>query len=206
MEEWREQYHSTHGAIQESRHVFIDSGFSYLLPSIEEKPLRILEFGFGTGLNALLTCLESNKFESPVHYTGIEAFPVSEDELKVLNYCDLLGTGHEIFKKLHEVSWEVDAEVNTNFTLKKIRTRFESFNSDCKFHIIYYDAFGARVQPELWTREFFEKIYSLLEKDGILVTYSSKGSVRRAMTEIGYEVERLQGPPGKRHMLRASKK
>ncbi|NNL80024.1 MAG: tRNA (5-methylaminomethyl-2-thiouridine)(34)-methyltransferase MnmD [Flavobacteriaceae bacterium] len=205
IEDWKEQYHSMHGAIQESEHVFINSGLKQCLNIIDSDPIKILEFGFGTGLNALLTFQEIERHTIDVEYTTIEAYPISEEEIAALNYSDLLGMGSDVLLSFHNAEWEKDVKLSPSFTLRKTKSHFQSFHSEDRFTLVYYDAFGARVQPELWERSIFEKIYNLLEVDGILVTYSSKGSVRRAMEDIGFKVERLKGPPGKRHMLRASK-
>ncbi|MBT8269447.1 MAG: tRNA (5-methylaminomethyl-2-thiouridine)(34)-methyltransferase MnmD [Bacteroidia bacterium] len=205
IEDWKEQYHSMHGAIQESEHVFINSGLKQCLNIIDSDPIKILEFGFGTGLNALLTFQEIERHTIDVEYTTIEAYPISEEEIAALNYSDLLGMGSDVLLSFHNAEWEKDVKLSPSFTLRKTNCQFQSFHSEDRFTLVYYDAFGARVQPELWERSIFEKIYNLLEVDGILVTYSSKGSVRRAMEDIGFKVERLKGPPGKRHMLRASK-
>ena len=203
IEDWNEQYHSMHGAVQESVHVFINSGLKHFQESWTDGPIKILEFGFGTGLNALLTCLEADQSEFQIAYSSIEAFPVSEVEINSLNYDRLLKDSNEYFVSLHEAPWETEVRITPNFSLRKVNSEFKNFRSNSKFNLIYYDAFGARVQPELWTKAVFETIFKLMDKNAVLVTYSSKGSVRRAMEEIGYQVERLKGPPGKRHMLRA---
>ncbi|MBT8254732.1 MAG: tRNA (5-methylaminomethyl-2-thiouridine)(34)-methyltransferase MnmD [Flavobacteriaceae bacterium] len=205
IEEWQEQYHSTHGAIQESQHVFIDNGLIYYVRSKNMSSVTILEYGFGTGLNALMTRLTAQELKINIDYTGLEAFPVQENELEELNYPEQLNIDPADFDKLHETQWDQPLSISPDFMLHKQNVYFEHFKSDKRFDIIYYDAFGARVQPELWTKEIFEKIYEHLKEEGIMVTYSSKGSVRRALESIGFKVERLKGPPGKRHMLRASK-
>ncbi|MFY7671319.1 tRNA (5-methylaminomethyl-2-thiouridine)(34)-methyltransferase MnmD [Tenacibaculum sp. MEBiC06402] len=197
---WNEQYHSKHGAIQEAYHVFIKHG----LTNINLDEISILEIGFGTGLNCFITYLESEK---KIKYVGVEAYPVSEEEIKKLNYVSELKAekNQNIFEKIHEVSWESEHRIDENFFLTKRQQFFKDISDSDAFNLIYFDAFGARVQPELWTEEVFKKIFIALKKEGVLVTYSAKGSVRRAMEAVGFTVERLPGPPGKREMLRATK-
>lgn len=205
IEEWKEQYHSTHGAVQEAEHVFINAGLQWISDKIEERPIRLLEFGFGTGLNALLTIQKCEELNLSLDYSTIEAFPVSEEEVLAMNYDEQIRFSKLQLHDLYALPWEVENELFPSIRFHKIRARFEDFRTDETFHLVYYDAFGARVQPELWEKAIFKSIFEILVPGGGLVTYSSKGSVRRAMEEIGYKVERLQGPPGKRHMLRASK-
>lgn len=201
IEEWNEQYHSVHGAIQEAYHVFINMGLSLF----SNQQVNILEIGFGTGLNALITILESQKKQLTIFYEGVEAFPVLMEEIRQLNYTEQLQAQQELFEQLHSCDWEVPCNLTPNFVLTKRQQRIEEINDKARFDLIYFDAFGARVQPELWTVEVFEKMYFALKGKGILVTYAAKGSVRRALQEAGFEVERLPGPPGKREMLRAQK-
>ncbi|TXG35211.1 tRNA (5-methylaminomethyl-2-thiouridine)(34)-methyltransferase MnmD [Seonamhaeicola maritimus] len=211
--EWNEQYHSKHGAIQEAYHVFIKHGLHYYGQSntetvhIEEplNSLSILEIGFGTGLNALITLLESEKLKTKVDYVGVEAYPISQEEVSGLNYASELNSDRLIFDKLHEVSWEEKHQISDQFSLKKQKKFFDEIKEKEVYNIIYFDAFGARVQPELWTEYIFKKMYDALKENGVLVTYSAKGSVRRAMQSVGFTVEKLPGPPGKREMLRAAK-
>lgn len=204
IKEWDEQYHSKHGAIQEAYHVFIDSGLSLF----KDQELSILEIGFGTGLNAFITFLEAEKRGLNINYTGVEAYPVASEELQQLNYISELKA--ESFSKdfhlLHSSSWEKEIVISDLFTLRKEQKDFAELEMQDMFNLIYFDAFGARVQPELWTETIFKKMYSALKDEGVLVTYSAKGSVRRAMQIVGFTVERLPGPPGKREMLRATKK
>ncbi len=211
LPEWDEQYHSKHGAIQEAYHVFIKHGLYHFYNSdgVPESPKRIsiLEIGFGTGLNAFITLLEAEKSDMNIHYVGVEGYPVSMEEINQLNYTETLKSIHEVglFDKLHSVSWEEQQNITPNFSLKKQKKLFHHIEADNKYDVIYFDAFGARVQPELWTEVIFQKMYNALKDGGVLVTYSAKGSVRRAMQDVGFTVERLPGPPGKREMLRATK-
>lgn len=197
---WNEQYHSKHGAIQEAYHVFIKHGLEHV--NLEE--ISILEIGFGTGLNCFITYLETKK---DIEYVGVEAYPVAEEEIEKLNYVSELKAekNADIFKKIHNVSWKETHQIDRGFTLEKREQFFKDITDSDTFNLIYFDAFGARVQPELWTETIFEKMFSALRKDGVLVTYAAKGSVRRAMESVGFTVERLPGPPGKREMLRATK-
>ncbi|EIJ37255.1 hypothetical protein JoomaDRAFT_0195 [Galbibacter orientalis DSM 19592] len=203
-----EHYHSKHGAIQEAYHVFLKSGFFPFLKNNKIEELSILEIGFGTGLNAFITFIEAENLEVKVKYDGVEAYPVSMEEVKLLNYVEELKVldKQSIFLKMHESEWETYQFISENFQLKKRKQFFDEIENINTFNLIYFDAFGARVQPELWEVSIFQKMYNALKANGVLVTYAAKGSVRRAMQEVGFEVERLPGPPGKREMLRAVKK
>ncbi len=205
--EWNEHYHSIHGAIQEANHVFIKHGLLFFKESFPEtKPINILEIGFGTGLNAFITLLEAKKLNLEIDYIGVEAFPISSEELETMNYSEQLEVdGTDAFKKLHQVTWEEKHQITPYFQLTKQKKTFFDIEDRGQFDLIYFDAFGARVQPELWTETIFQKMYDALKTNGMLVTYSAKGSVRRAMLATGFQVEKLPGPPGKREMLRAIK-
>ena len=206
--EWNEQYHSKHGAIAEAQHVFIKTGLHHFLSQKSKDvkvPLAILEIGFGTGLNAFLTLLEAKNLSVKIEYTGVEAYPISVSEISELNYASLLGESIGIFQKMHESTWEIPSEISDNFQLTKKKKLFSEIKAVEAFHLIYFDAFGARVQPDLWTEVIFTIMYKALLPKGVLVTYAAKGSVRRAMQAVGFIVERLPGPPGKREMLRATK-
>lgn len=198
LSEFDETYHSRHGAIQESMHVFIENG----LKSINKKNIKILEFGFGTGLNAFMTLINSK--EKQIEYVGIEKFPLDKTLLNQLNYAKSKEE-HALFEKIYSADWNKKVAINVSFTLEKIKVDFLKFLSDEKFDIIYFDAFAPRVQPELWTKEIFEKAFNLLDKEGILVTYCAKGVVKRTLKEVGFEVISLPGPPGKREMTKAVK-
>ncbi|MEY8848491.1 tRNA (5-methylaminomethyl-2-thiouridine)(34)-methyltransferase MnmD [Psychroserpens sp. XS_ASV72] len=208
IEEWNEQYHSVHGSINEAIHVYIKHGLLFYYTEFHnaQNPISVLEVGFGTGLNAILSLKESEALNIMVDYTGVEAYPVSHSELEQLNYIEALNLDAAIFNVLHEVPWETKQQITNNFLLTKQQKTFDKISESERYDVIYYDAFGARVQPELWTEEMFEKMFKTLKPDGVLVTYSAKGSVKRALTSVGFEIERLKGPPGKRHMLRAIKR
>lgn len=202
LPQWGEQYHSMHGALQEAYHVFIRQG----LDLFSSRPLDLLEIGFGTGLNALITLAEAPGRSLIIRYTGLEAYPVKEEEWKQLEYQRLpvKDTSLEAhFEQLHRAPWDKDFQVTSTFTLHKKNIDICDFESPPAFDLVYFDAFGARVQPELWTEVIFQRMYRALRPGGYLVTYSAKGSVRRAMQKAGFTVERLPGPPGKREMLRA---
>ncbi|TCK68718.1 tRNA U34 5-methylaminomethyl-2-thiouridine-forming methyltransferase MnmC [Winogradskyella wandonensis] len=210
IEDWNEQYHSIHGAINEANHVFIKHGllfYSECISKSHSKPINILEIGFGTGLNAFLTLIEAEKLKKTINYVGVEAYPVRQDEIDVLNYFDLISTQHQTeFELLHTSPWDEVIAVSKYFQLKKEEKFFKDISAISEFDIVYFDAFGARVQPELWTEDIFRLMYHTMKPNSVLVTYSAKGSVRRAMQSVGFEVERLEGPPNKRHMLRAIKR
>ncbi len=213
--EWNEHYHSVHGAIQEANHVFIKHGLLFFVASLVGLKLSknqihhnisILEIGFGTGLNTFITLLEAEKRKLNIDYFGVEAFPISTEELQALNYPEQLKENtDEIFHKIHQSPWDECQAITPQFSLTKQKKFFDAIDDKEAFDIIYFDAFGARVQPELWTELIFKAMYEALKPNGLLVTYSAKGSVRRAMQSVGFQVEKLPGPPGKREMLRANK-
>ncbi|AEH00112.1 tRNA (5-methylaminomethyl-2-thiouridine)(34)-methyltransferase MnmD [Lacinutrix sp. 5H-3-7-4] len=204
--EWNEQYHSTHGAIQEAKHVYIKHGLAFFmeLKSINKKEVSILEIGFGTGLNAFLTAIEAQKSNLKINYTGVEGFPVLKKELKQLNYAN--NTEEQLlFNAIHDAKWESYYEVSKNFIIKKQNKNFNVIDDVALYDVIYFDAFGPRVQPELWTQPIFNAMYNAVSKTGVLVTYCAQGHARRAMITAGFKVAKVEGPPGKRHMLRAIK-
>lgn len=202
--EWDESYHSKHGAIQEAYHVFIKNGLDTFKNGSK---ISILEIGFGTGLNCFITFLECQKRNLIIDYVGIEAFPLVSKELKQLNYVEKLAAQRQrsIFENMHSSPWEKQYEIERGFSLLKRNQNFTTISNEDEYDLIYFDAFGPRVQPELWTEEIFGKMFVSLCQNGRLVTYSAKGSVRRGMTSVGFTVEKLPGPPGKREMLRAWK-
>jgi tRNA U34 5-methylaminomethyl-2-thiouridine-forming methyltransferase MnmC len=210
LSEWNEHYHSKHGAIQEAYHVFIQHGlYHFYHPKLdsESKHISILEVGFGTGLNAFITMLEAEKLGLNINYVGVEAFPIEMDEVLELNYPTQLSVEDkaDVFRNLHETAWGLPHIISNNFKLTKRQLDFLKIKDINNYNLIYFDAFGARVQPELWTKSVFKKMYIALKINGVLVTYSAKGSVRRAMKEVGFKVEKCPGPPGKREMLKAIK-
>lgn len=203
--ELNETYHSVHGAVQESVHVFIKMGLELLIDH-GLKNISILEIGFGTGLNALLTVRESLKHpDLTIQYTSLEAYPLPEEIWSKLNYTDSIGL-KEYFQKLHQSNWNIPEQILPNFTLFKQQQTFQQvvFESN-KIDLIYYDAFAPSKQPELWTMEMLSKVVSTLKQKGVFVTYCAKGQLKRDLKALGFTVETLEGPPGKKEMVRAVK-
>lgn len=203
IEEWDECYHSRFGAIQEAQHVFIKNGLSLF----ENSSISILEIGFGTGLNAFITFLESKRLKQTIDYTGVEAYPVSAEEVLLMNYIPELNAENEnaIFEKMHECNWEEPISLRDDFVFAKRKQFFADIDDIEKFDLIYFDAFGFDAQPELWSTAIFKKMHDALKPKGVLVTYAARGVVKRSMIEVGFTVEKLAGPPGKREMFRARK-
>lgn len=169
---------------------------------------QVLEIGFGTGLNALLTLIEADKHKNRIYYTALELYPLDEKETVQLNYCGLLELpGYQTgFERMHACGWEEMFEITQYFRLTKLQCDLLDYSSDNLYSVIYFDAFAPAAQPELWTKEVFEKLYNMMVPGGVLVTYCSKGDVRRAMQSAGFTVEKLKGPLGKREMLRGWKR
>jgi len=197
-------YHSKHGAIQESRHVFIQAGWQYVIDQSQQQAIAILEMGFGTGLNALLTLQQAAEHNRAVYYQSLELYPLPVEQALQLNYGDSLHMQQEL-QQLHEAAWNEDVHINDHFVLHKSNVSLLDFIANRSFDLIYYDAFAPAAQPELWTPSVFEKLFALLNPNSILVTYCSKSDVRRAMIAAGFIVEKIPGPMGKREMLRAMK-
>jgi tRNA U34 5-methylaminomethyl-2-thiouridine-forming methyltransferase MnmC len=200
-------YHSLHGALQESGHVFIRAGFQHLLRLQQPPVLHILEMGFGTGLNALLTVHEGALLQQPVVYHTIEQYPLALAQAAALNYPQQMQEPllQPTFLQLHICPWNTDVAVTPLFTLHKHATDIQQLQTQQQFHLIYYDAFAPAAQPELWTQELFTQLFQLLLPGGMLVTYCSKSYVRKNMLAAGFTVEKIPGPPRKREMLRATK-
>ena len=200
-------YHSKHGAIQESMHVFIGAGLHYMMQKdATRKRLRILEMGFGTGLNALLTLQETLRTGMEISYQTLEAFPLEASIYNQLNYCHQLQAPElqPLFLQLHTCSWNQPHQLTPGFSFSKQLTSLQQFSRSEPVDLIFYDAFAPSVQPELWTTEIFRTLHNMLSPDGILTTYCSKGDVRRAMMAAGFSIEKIPGPPGKREMVRAT--
>lgn len=198
-------YHSRFGAITESAHVFIAAGLRY--KAVVQREMAILETGFGTGLNAFMSWLEAERRNLQVRYVGLETFPVGEEEAQLLNYADLLGVPDRAadFLTLHRCAWNQDHQLSEHFHFRKEQTLIEIFEAQEAFDVIYFDAFAPQAQPELWTSEVFGRMYRALRPEGVLVTYCAQGEFKRTLKQAGLQVERLQGPPGKREMTRANK-
>ncbi len=206
-EQFKEHYHSIHGAEQESQLIYIDYGLKARLNTLQEepkRPLKILEMGFGTGLNAWLSLLLADKQDCPIHYTTIEKYPISFETAQSLHYAK--GSAEqELFARLHQAEWNKDVIITPNFTIKKLALDLLDFNAnDESFDLIYFDAFSPETQAELWDEKIFQHLASICKKGAILTTYCAKGEVRRRLQRSGFTVERLEGPIGKREVLRAS--
>ncbi|WP_106915987.1 tRNA (5-methylaminomethyl-2-thiouridine)(34)-methyltransferase MnmD [Chryseobacterium aurantiacum] len=202
-----ENYHSHHGALQEAEHVFIKNGLNL----INDCEINILELGFGTGLNVLVTINEYLKTDKNhvINYFSLEKYPINESEVKDLAYFELFDNPElkNIYQKIHLADWEKPVEIISGFNLKKIECDFFDLKDiDLpKINLVYFDCFGARVQPDLWEKPLFEMVSDKMAINGLLTTYSSKGSVRRILQELNFNVEKKQGPPGKREMINAVK-
>ena len=198
---WNEHYHSTHGAIAEAKHVYIKNGLDF----VQSEDLSIFEMGFGTGLNAFLTYLNGLQNKRIINYYALENEPLPIELVSELDYVKSLNAVAEesIFYKFHTCSWNVVNDISSCFRLFKIHDAFEDYIFKTSFDLVYYDAFGFRVQPELWQKEVFEKLVKQINNGGVLVTYCAKGKVKRILKSLGMHVESLAGPPGKREMIRA---
>jgi len=200
-----QSYHSTHGAITESQHIFIRDGLDYYKP---KRKIKILEIGFGTGLNALLSLNYARKKKINIDYYTIEKYPITEEEYRLLNYADLIkGINQQDFIELHKIPWNKQIQIIDNFSIykspmdiKKLQLKKETFG------VVFFDAFSPDKQPELWSEKVFKEIYHSLTTGGVLTTYSVKGDVKRAMKSVGFAIEKIPGPKGKREILRAIKK
>jgi tRNA U34 5-methylaminomethyl-2-thiouridine-forming methyltransferase MnmC len=193
-----EHYHSVNGAIQESLHVYINAGFN----QCRKKTVLVLELGFGTGLNAFLTALEAEKQKVKVVYTALEKYPLTLEIIRQLNYSE---QDSDLFNQIHALDWGKSVSLTSFFTLHKIKTDFRDYDYSGNYDVVYYDAFAPDKQPDVWPQELFDAIYASLHPEGIITTYCAKGMIRRRMKQSGFTVERIQGPPGKREMLRARK-
>lgn len=201
-----EHYHSTHGAYNEAMHVFVDMGLNHINRS-HESPIKLLEIGFGTGLNALLTLRWANENSIAIDYCGVEKYPVDFEQAIQMDYLSIydLKAYTKGFELMHTSEIGEKLSISDNFKLNKVKCDFRDIKDENEFDLIFYDAFGPRVQGDLWRLDMFERMYLALKANGVLVTYCAKGQVRRDMQTAGFTVERLPGPPGKREMLRATK-
>jgi tRNA U34 5-methylaminomethyl-2-thiouridine-forming methyltransferase MnmC len=204
--ELNEHYHSTHGALTESLHVFIRSGLECFAGREE---ISIFEAGFGTGLNAFLTALSARRLGLKVRYFTLEKYPVDPQMVKLLNYPDLLKDAEDaaevLFSAIHDAKWETMVEINPFFHLKKMNRDLCGYIPDTLYDLVYFDAFAPDKQPEMWTLEIMQRIVLAMKPGGIFTTYCVKGSVKRVLKECGLNVEKLPGPPGKREILRGRK-
>jgi tRNA U34 5-methylaminomethyl-2-thiouridine-forming methyltransferase MnmC len=206
LEECNEHYHSTFGAIAESMHVYIENGMKAAIS--KNKAINILEIGFGTGLNAFLTIIEATNQKVKVNYTTIEPYPLDKNMIDQLNYPQLINNAsspHD-FYKIHQAAWNKTVEISPFFLINKINNMLQDvYLSDSTFNVIYFDAFAPDIQPELWTVEVFKKCYQSMKNNSVLMTYSAKGSVKRALKSAGFEVQNIKGPIGKREITKALK-
>lgn len=197
-----ESYHSINGAITESKHVFIQAGLAHWY-SVHKKTPHILEVGFGTGLNVLLTNIFANDLDIRIRYSSIEKFPLPSSQWQSLNYGQKLNC-IEIYTAIHEAQWNAEYRIG-NLNLKKIEEDYLTTELSGEYDIIYYDAFAPSKQPEMWSYEVLEKCVTALKPGGVFVTYSAKGHLKRDLKKLGLEVEKIPGPPGKFHMTRATR-
>jgi tRNA U34 5-methylaminomethyl-2-thiouridine-forming methyltransferase MnmC len=202
-----ETYHSVHGALQESRHVFIEHGLNYLQSKSGARALSVFEVGFGTGLNALLAAEFAEKNNVAIDYCSIETVPLSWEMAAQLNYPSLLtwSDATEVFEKIHFSDWETQERVTEFFSLKKVKATIHDYALPQKFDCIFFDAFAPEKQPEMWTVDVLKKVTDALNENGVLVTYCAKGQLRRDLASLNLKVEKLPGPPGKREMTRTSR-
>ncbi|MFZ1808934.1 MAG: tRNA (5-methylaminomethyl-2-thiouridine)(34)-methyltransferase MnmD [Cyclobacteriaceae bacterium] len=202
--ELNETYHSTHGAIQESRHIYIDQGLHYFIDRFQAKSIKILEVGFGTGLNALLTMLDERTRGSRKTYHTVEAFPLPDEVIKQLNYPDHLGNRAAFcFSELHHAKWDREVEVVADFVIHKMHADIGSLKLDGNYDLVYFDAFAPKVQPEIWAKSVLANVIRVMSDNGVLVTYCASGQFKRDLKDLNMEVEEVPGPPGKRVMVRA---
>jgi tRNA U34 5-methylaminomethyl-2-thiouridine-forming methyltransferase MnmC len=202
VKEIDESYHSTHGAIQESQHIFIESG----LKQCKKPEISVLEIGFGTGLNAFLALLEAENKEKTIDYITLERYPIEIETAFKLNYPKQIDIKKQaLFEALHKAKWNDKTTITRNFTLTKVLTDFTQYSFCSNFDVVFFDAFSPEKQPEMWTQELFTNIFNRCNPNAVLTTYCAKGIVRRNLQNAGFVVERLPGPPGKREILRAKK-
>lgn len=205
LEDIDEQYHSKHGSITESQHIFIEAGLYE--KAKEMNSIKVFEVGMGTGLNVFLTAIASAKSKLSVYLESIEAFPLRFEEAGKLNYAELLNEDNDLFLNIHLSDWNRCIQLNPNVELKKVNGKLQDYVFNEQFDLIYFDAFSPDKQEELWSKNIFEKLFNAMRKDGILVTYCVKGVIRRRLQSLGFEIEKLPGPKnGKREMLRARKR
>lgn len=199
--ELNEHYHSINGAITESEHIYINAGLDFWIKNHQAKNVNILEYGLGTGLNAYLSILYSDENHLKINYTSLEKYPLTKNEWKSMNYSQ----GDDYFSIIHKAEWRRMVNITNDFNLKKINIDFREFRNIEDIDIIFFDAFNPDIQPQLWTENIFSQCFNSLRKGGILLTYSVKGTVKRALKEVGFNITKIEGPPGKREILRAYK-
>jgi tRNA U34 5-methylaminomethyl-2-thiouridine-forming methyltransferase MnmC len=203
-ETFGDSYHSKFGAIQESQHVFIEAALNYLTAK-GKTDVTILEIGFGTGLNALMTFREAERQNLKIHYLTIEKYPLSMEQAETLNYAEQLSVEPSVFKTLHSCNWGESVQLGAHFTFEKRESDCQTIDVEDFADIIYFDAFAPQIQPELWETPILQRLFTALKTGGVLTTYCAKGAVKRALKEVGFQLESLPGPVGKREMTRALK-
>lgn len=197
-------YHSSHGAIQETQHIFIDAGLKYILHQNMDT-ISILDMGFGTGLNALMTYLEAERLNIKIHYTAYEKYPLRKEEAEALNFDVELNISKEILNRMHECTWNERHTLSSFFLFEKRLASFETIDIQNSINIVYFDAFAPEIQPQLWEQEMMQKMYDALCPKGILTTYCAKGIFKRTLKKVGFIIDSLPGPPFKREITRAIK-
>jgi tRNA U34 5-methylaminomethyl-2-thiouridine-forming methyltransferase MnmC len=205
--ELNETYHSTYGAIQESRHIFIDHGLDYWFKTSGSNKVNIFEVGFGTGLNALLSVEYAKNHQKSITYDAIESDPIPEAEALLLNYPHMLSelAAFQWFEQIHTSAWNDYTEIGENVKLKKIHETIQEFKSTEQYDVCFFDAFAPSKQPEMWEISILEKIEQLLIPGGVFTTYCAAGHLRRSLISLGFSLEILPGPPGKKEVVRATK-
>jgi len=193
-----ETYHSSHGALTESKHVFIQNGLTYWIEKYPEKRLvRVLEVGLGTGLNAVLALQKALEWKRPVHYTALEPYPLPVKLIQQLNYHEFLAPQEvSLLMSMHEAEWGKGVQLATNFTLRKIKQPLEKFSpAASSYDVVFFDAFAPSRQPELWQEEALTALVQGMICGAVLVTYSAQGNFRRTLASLGLSVDRIPGPP-----------
>ncbi|HPL03717.1 MAG TPA: tRNA (5-methylaminomethyl-2-thiouridine)(34)-methyltransferase MnmD [Bacteroidales bacterium] len=199
-EKHNEHYGNINGVFTEAVHIFINLG----LKKFEHQNLNILEIGYGSGLNAILTWYENQKLNNKIYYHGIDTNPIDLKTAKAINHFELLENNIEFNPNFYE-KWEEKVIISENFQLFKEKIELEKVRLNKIYNLIYFDAFSPKTQPELWTTEIFKKLFENMSSNSYLVTYSSKGIVKQALRQAGFEVKRFSGPLGKRHIICANK-
>ncbi|MEQ8362449.1 MAG: tRNA (5-methylaminomethyl-2-thiouridine)(34)-methyltransferase MnmD [Cyclobacteriaceae bacterium] len=201
-----ETYHSTHGAIQESNHIYIEQGLHYFIDRFKVESIKILEVGFGAGLNALLTMLDERTLGVKKTYHTVEAFPLPDDIIKQLNYPDHLTNSSAVqgFLELHAAAWDEEVKINNDFTIRKIHADISSVRLEEDFYdLVYFDAFAPKIQPEIWAKSVLATVIRVMKNNGAIVTYCASGQFKRDLKELNMAIEEVPGPPGKRVMVRS---
>ena len=208
LEDIDETYHSRHGAVQESMHVFIKNGFRFQISNYPRNVIKIFEMGLGTGLNAVLTALESIKFRQQVEYTSVEPYPLTSKTIALLNYKNILNNiaADEYLTKIHEIDFDQFESLHSFFKFRKICSTIQDYESKTeKYNLIYFDAFAPNKQPEIWHKDILNKVFMFLDEKSVFVTYCAQGQVKRDLKNVGFTLQSLQGPPGKKEMIRGIK-